>query len=70
LQHFPRVETMAFDYGQRHRVENRQWLDDRAAQLASELGESPKRPQDWGGYRLVPDHWQFWQGRRISRLAP
>ena len=45
-------------------VESRQWLDDRAAQLASELGESPQRPEDWGGYRLVPDRWQFWQGRR------
>ncbi len=48
-------------------VESRQWLDDRAAQLTTELGDSPKRPDDWGGYRLVPDRWQFWQGRR-SRL--
>lgn len=45
-------------------VESRQWLDDRAAQLAAELGDSPQRPEDWGGYRLVPDRWQFWQGRR------
>lgn len=27
----------------------------------------PPRPAHWGGYRLKPDHWQFWQGRR-SRL--
>ncbi len=52
---------------QSQRVESRQWLDDRAAQLASELGDSPARPEDWGGYRLIHDHWQFWQGRR-SRL--
>jgi pyridoxamine 5'-phosphate oxidase len=45
-------------------VESRQWLDERAAQLATVLGESPQRPQDWGGYRLAPDRWQFWQGRR------
>jgi pyridoxamine 5'-phosphate oxidase len=25
------------------------------------------RPPHWGGYRLVPDEWQFWQGRK-SRL--
>jgi pyridoxamine 5'-phosphate oxidase len=28
---------------------------------------NPPRPPHWGGYRLVPDNWQFWQGRR-SRL--
>lgn len=27
----------------------------------------PPRPPHWGGYRLKPDNWQFWQGRR-SRL--
>ena len=28
---------------------------------------NPPRPPHWGGYRLVPDQWQFWQGRK-SRL--
>lgn len=45
-------------------VESRQWLDDRSAVIAKEQGEHPKRPADWGGYRLIPDRWQFWQGRR------
>jgi pyridoxamine 5'-phosphate oxidase len=27
----------------------------------------PPRPAHWGGYRLVPDNWEFWQGRK-SRL--
>ena len=27
----------------------------------------PPRPPHWGGYRLKPDTWQFWQGRK-SRL--
>jgi pyridoxamine 5'-phosphate oxidase len=48
-------------------VPSREWLDDRAAEIAATAGDSPQRPQDWGGYRLVPDRWQFWQGRR-SRL--
>ena len=30
-------------------------------------GRPPPRPQHWGGYRLVPDTWEFWQGRK-SRL--
>ena len=27
----------------------------------------PPRPPHWGGYRLLADRWEFWQGRR-SRL--
>ncbi len=41
---------------------------DRATRLAELAhGTAPDRPEHWGGYRLVPDEWQFWQGRR-SRL--
>lgn len=30
-------------------------------------GDHPPRPSHWGGYRLLPDRWEFWQGRP-SRL--
>lgn len=30
-------------------------------------GCQPVRPPHWGGYRLIPEHMEFWQGRR-SRL--
>jgi pyridoxamine 5'-phosphate oxidase len=33
----------------------------------TKLGDDPPRPAHWGGYRLAPDHWEFWQGRS-SRL--
>jgi pyridoxamine 5'-phosphate oxidase len=38
-----------------------------AAKAAAKYGLHPPRPPHWGGYRLVPDGWEFWQGRK-SRL--
>jgi pyridoxamine 5'-phosphate oxidase len=38
-----------------------------AAKAAARHGLHPPRPPHWGGYRLVPDTWEFWQGRK-SRL--
>ena len=48
-------------------VESRAALEQRFADAAEEHGEHPPRPSHWGGYRLVPDWFEFWQGRR-SRL--
>lgn len=42
-------------------------LEARVARLTLEYGEHPPRPTYWGGYRLVPDYLEFWQGRP-SRL--
>ena len=35
--------------------------------LPTMFKDGPPRPPHWGGYRLKPDNWQFWQGRK-SRL--
>jgi pyridoxamine 5'-phosphate oxidase len=38
-----------------------------AAKFGARFLLNPPRPPHWGGYRLRPDAWEFWQGRR-SRL--
>jgi pyridoxamine 5'-phosphate oxidase len=38
-----------------------------AARYGAQYLLSPPRPPHWGGFRLVPDRWEFWQGRK-SRL--
>jgi len=48
-------------------IENRAWLETRWAELTQQYGEQPPRPPHWGGYRVKPDHIEFWQGR-LSRL--
>jgi pyridoxamine 5'-phosphate oxidase len=43
-------------------------LERRHAELTARFADRPvPRPPHWGGYRLVPDVWEFWQGRP-SRL--
>ena len=50
-----------------------QVIDDRGVlvagleRAADRFGSNPPRPPQWGGFRLVPEAWEFWQGR-ASRL--
>jgi len=48
-------------------IDGRATLLKRAAEFALRFGVNPPRPPHWGGYRLIPDAWEFWQGRS-SRL--
>lgn len=48
-------------------IANRALLEERMADVAARLGEQVTRPEQWGGYRLEPTYFEFWQGRR-SRL--
>jgi pyridoxamine 5'-phosphate oxidase len=52
---------------QSREIPDRAWLETRWEEAAARYGEDPPRPPHWGGYRLVPDVLEFWQGRR-SRL--
>ena len=44
-------------------IASRQILEERYAEAEKRYGESPPRPSNWGGFRVVPDSIEFWQGR-------
>jgi pyridoxamine 5'-phosphate oxidase len=48
-------------------VASRAVLVANAARYGAKFLLQPPRPSHWGGYRLQPDRWEFWQGRK-SRL--
>lgn len=48
-------------------IPDRSVLVTAAAKYSAKFLLNPPRPPHWGGYRLKPDQWQFWQGRK-SRL--
>ena len=45
-------------------IPSREYLEEKRKALKN---TTPKRPESWGGYVLVPDYFEFWQGRP-SRL--
>jgi pyridoxamine 5'-phosphate oxidase len=45
-------------------VPSRAWLEDRVAEVAREYeGRELPLGEGWGGYRVLPDAWEFWQHR-------
>ena len=46
------------------KLSSRTELEDLMDKASETYGEHPIRPDHWGGYRLVPDRYEFWQGRR------
>lgn len=45
-------------------IDSRETLEQRVAALQAEHPNPPlPRPERWGGYRLVPQRFEFWQGR-------
>jgi pyridoxamine 5'-phosphate oxidase len=52
---------------QSREVSGRVALVARAAKFAAKFGMNPPRPPHWGGYVVVPELMEFWQGRP-SRL--
>lgn len=44
-------------------IPNREYLEDRLAEVTAKYGEDPPIPPYWGGYVLKPATLDFWQGR-------
>jgi len=45
-------------------IASRDVLAQNVAHYSAQFPSAPPRPPHWGGYRLVPDRWEFWQGRK------
>ena len=45
-------------------IDNRAALERNYEAVAATAGDAPARPAHWGGFRLVPERIEFWQGRR------
>jgi pyridoxamine 5'-phosphate oxidase len=45
-------------------VENREILEKKFADLEKQFGDNPPMPKNWGGHKLFPNKFEFWQGRR------
>lgn len=48
-------------------LESREKLEEIFENLKNNSSKEIKRPNNWGGFRLIPNHFEFWQGRS-SRL--
>lgn len=44
-------------------IESREALDQRFAYISATFEKQPiDKPEFWGGYRLIPEYYEFWQG--------
>jgi pyridoxamine 5'-phosphate oxidase len=44
-------------------VESRSVLESSVKRISQQYGDDPPRPSHWGGFRVVPEVIEFWQGR-------
>ncbi len=45
-------------------IADRKTLEERFYLLQKKYGNNPPMPKNWGGYKLIPNKFEFWQGRR------
>ena len=44
-------------------VSSRAFLESQVLKVKNQFGQNPPRPEHWGGYRVIPQRIEFWQGR-------
>lgn len=48
---------------QSHEIPNRDYLEElRESEIEKNLNSVPERPKNWGGYKIIPHRFEFWQG--------
>jgi len=45
-------------------VASREALEAKLEEASKRWRNGPRRPEEWGGYRLAPERFEFWQGRK------
>lgn len=59
----PQSRIGAWSSPQSQIITDRSILDNNYTQFEEQFGGMIPRPPHWGGYRVIPDHIEFWQGR-------
>jgi pyridoxamine 5'-phosphate oxidase len=59
----PASRLSALASPQSRTVPDRDWLERRVAEFEREYGADVPVPDEWGGYLLEPEAWEFWQHR-------
>ncbi len=44
-------------------IESKEFLENRFNEIKQQFGENIPKPSHWGGYRIIPQTFEFWQGR-------
>lgn len=44
-------------------IPDRSYLEKKYSEVKEKYGDNPPMPENWGGYKLIPELFEFWQGR-------
>ena len=60
----PESQIGAWVSAQSYVIPNREFLENKYVELKEKFGnEEIPLPEFWGGYRVIPNYFEFWQGR-------